>query len=127
MPLRTKNAFRSSRSCSGTDRAGVWSGNEKGAKSPPKQLNSVYPESPRYRFRSLGIGPIKPPPLLPPTDRQELFVSSLAVVTFMFLFTLPRCPLAFLFALTLMTLVLLFALTLVALSSLSISLHIQLQ
>jgi hypothetical protein len=75
----------------------------------------------------LGIGPIKPPPLLPPTDRQELFVSSLAVVTFMFLFTLPRCPLAFLFALTLITLVLLFALTLVALSSLSISLHIQLQ
>ena len=59
--------------------------------------------------------------------RQELLVSSLAVVTFMFLLTLPRCPLAFLIALPLMALVLLFALTLVALSSLSISLHIRLQ
>jgi len=39
MPLRTKNDCRSSRSCSGTDRAGVWSENEKGAKSPPKQLS----------------------------------------------------------------------------------------
>jgi hypothetical protein len=75
----------------------------------------------------LGIGSIKPPALRPPTDRQELLVSSLAVVTFMFLLTLPRCPLAFLFALTLMALVFLPSLTLVALSSLTISLHVQLQ
>jgi len=76
---------------------------------------------------SLGIGPIKPPPLLPPTDRQELFVSSLAFVTFMLFLTFPLCPLAFLLTLTLMALVFLFTLTLVPLSSLSISLHVQLQ
>jgi len=75
----------------------------------------------------LGIGSIKPPPLLPPTDRQELLVSSLAVVIFMFLLTLPRCPLAFLLALTLMALVFLPSLKLVTLSSLSISLHVELQ
>ena len=62
------------------------------------------PSRPATRSGFLGIGSIKPPPLLPPTDRQELLVSSLAVVIFMFLLTLPRCPLAFLFALTLMAL-----------------------
>jgi len=45
----------------------------------------------------------------------------------MFLLTFPRCPLAFLFALTLMALVFLPSLKLVALSSLSISLHVELQ
>jgi hypothetical protein len=41
--------------------------------------------------------------------------------------TFPLCPLASLLTLTLMALVFLLALTLVALSSFSISLHVQLQ